>query len=113
MLRASGGARCRQGGEAGMRTQVDGWGVPPEKGTRMAVTIDLEKGFVDLHGELIWVTSRGPQWLPAMRFDDVQERDADRPRQRVFEALRGACPCQEMRAPRARRFAVACHPRPT
>ncbi|NYJ06611.1 PilZ domain-containing protein [Petropleomorpha daqingensis] len=75
--------------EAGMRAQVDGWGVPPEKGTRMQVTIDLEKGFVDLHGELIWVVpDRGPQWLLAMRFDDVRELDADRLRQRVFEALR-------------------------
>ena len=74
--------------EAGMRAQVDGWGVAPEKGTFMAVTIDLEKGFVDLHGELIWVTTRGPQWLLTMRFDDVPERDADRLRQRVFEALR-------------------------
>ena len=74
--------------EAGMRAQVDGWGVPPEKGTRMDVTIELEKGFVDLHGELIWVVPRGQQWLLAMRFDDVSERDADRLRQRVFEALR-------------------------
>lgn len=75
--------------EAGMRAQVDGWGVPPEKGTRMAVTIELEKGFVDLHGELIWVVpDRGPQWLLAMRFDGVSERDADTLRQRVFKALR-------------------------
>jgi len=74
--------------EAGMRAQVDGWGVPPEKGTRMAVTIDLGTGFVDLHGELIWVTTRGPQWLLAMRFDDVPERDGDRLRQVVFAALR-------------------------
>jgi hypothetical protein len=75
--------------EAGMRAQVDGWGVPPEKGTRMAVTIDLGKGFLDLYGEVIWVvTTRGPQWLLAMRFDDVSERDGDRLRQRVFEALR-------------------------
>ena len=74
--------------EAGMRAQVDGWGVPPETGTRMAVTIDLGTGFVDLHGELIWVTTRGPQWLLAMRFDDVPERDGDRLRQVVFAALR-------------------------
>jgi c-di-GMP-binding flagellar brake protein YcgR len=75
--------------EAGMRAQVDGWGVPPEKGTPMQVTIDLEKGFVDLHGELIWVVpDRGPQWLLAMRFDDVAEQDADRLRQVVFAALR-------------------------
>ena len=75
--------------EAGMRAQVDGWGVPPEKGTPMQVTIELEKGFVDLHGELIWVVpDRGPRWLLAMRFDDVAEQDADRLRQVVFAALR-------------------------
>jgi c-di-GMP-binding flagellar brake protein YcgR len=75
--------------EAGMRAQVDGWGLPPEKGSMLEVTIDLGKGFVDLRGELVWiVTTRGPQWLLAMRFDDVSERDGDRLRQRVFEALR-------------------------
>jgi hypothetical protein len=75
--------------EAGMRAQVDGWGVPPERGTAMHVTIELENGFVDLRGEIIWVVpDRGPQWLVAMRFDDVSDRDADRIRQRVFQALR-------------------------
>jgi hypothetical protein len=74
--------------EAGMRALVDGWGVPPENGTRMQVTIDLETGFVDLRGEVIWVSTRGPRWLLAMRFDDVHERDGDRMRQRVFAALR-------------------------
>jgi c-di-GMP-binding flagellar brake protein YcgR len=74
--------------EAGMRAQVDGWGVPPENGTSMAVTIDLGKEIVDLHGEIIWVITRGAQWLIAMRFDDVSERDGDRLRQLVFAALR-------------------------
>jgi len=74
--------------EAGMRALVDGWGLPPEAGTRLAVTITLENTFVDLHGEIVWVTTRGAQWLLAMRFDDVSERDADLLRRRVFRALR-------------------------
>jgi c-di-GMP-binding flagellar brake protein YcgR len=74
--------------EAGMRALVDGWGLPPEPGTRLQVTIALDKDFVDLHGQLIWQTARGPQWLIAMRFDDVPERDADLLRRRVFDALR-------------------------
>ena len=74
--------------EAGMRALVDGWGLPPDKGTRLQLTVELEKGFVDLRGELIWLTTRGKQWLLALRFEDVPERDADRLRQRVFEALR-------------------------
>jgi c-di-GMP-binding flagellar brake protein YcgR len=74
--------------EAGMRALVDGWGVPPEQGTLMDLTIDLSDRFVDLRGELIWLSPRGMQWLIAMRFDDVSERDGDALRQAVFKALR-------------------------
>jgi c-di-GMP-binding flagellar brake protein YcgR len=74
--------------EAGMRALVDGWGVPPEKGTRMSITLDLGTGFVDVRGELVWCNPRGSQWLLAVSFEDVPERDGDKLRQRVFEALR-------------------------
>lgn len=74
--------------EAGMRALVDGWGVPPESGTRMSVTLDLGTQFVDVHGTLVWCNPRGAQWLLAVSFEDVDERDGDRLRQRVFEALR-------------------------
>jgi|1185.fasta_scaffold26989_2 hypothetical protein len=74
--------------EAGMRALVDGWGLPPESGTPMQVTITVGEQFVDLHGVLIWQADRGKQWLMAMRFDDVYEKDADTLRKRVFEALR-------------------------
>jgi hypothetical protein len=74
--------------EAGMRALVDGWGLPPESGTPMQVTITVDKAFVDLHGVLVWQADRGAQWLMAMRFDDVHEKDADLLRKRVFEALR-------------------------
>jgi len=74
--------------EVGMRALVDGWGLPPESGTRVEVTITLGSGIVDLHGEIVWLTARGAQWLLAMRFDGVSERDGDLLRRRVFEALR-------------------------
>ena len=74
--------------EAGMRALVDGWGLPPESGTPMRVTITLDKDFVDVRGELVWQADRGAQWLMAMRFDDVPEHTADLLRRRVFEALR-------------------------
>jgi c-di-GMP-binding flagellar brake protein YcgR len=74
--------------EAGMRALVDGWGLPPESGTPMQVTITLDKDFVDLRGVLVWQADRGSQWLMAMRFDDVHEKDADLLRKRVFAALR-------------------------
>jgi regulator of protease activity HflC (stomatin/prohibitin superfamily) len=74
--------------EAGMRALVDGWGLPPESGTPMQVTITIDKQFVDLHGNLVWQADRGAQWLMAMQFTDVHEKDADLLRQRVFTALR-------------------------
>lgn len=74
--------------EAGMRALVDGWGLPPQSGTPMRVTITLDKDFVDLRGEVVWQADRGAQWLMAMRFDDVPEHTADLLRRRVFEALR-------------------------
>ncbi|WP_448625125.1 PilZ domain-containing protein [Geodermatophilus sp. URMC 64] len=74
--------------EAGMRALMDGWGLPPQAGTRVAFTISLENTFVDLHGDIVWVTARGPKWLMAVQFQDVAERDGDVLRKRVFEALR-------------------------
>ena len=74
--------------EAGMRALVDGWGLPPESGTPMQVTITVDKQFLDLHGTLVWQAERGAQWLMAMQFTDVHEKDADLLRQRVFTALR-------------------------
>jgi hypothetical protein len=74
--------------EAGMRALVDGWGLPPESGTPMQVTITVDKQFLDLHGTLVWQADRGAQWLMAMQFTDVHEKDADLLRQRVFTALR-------------------------
>jgi c-di-GMP-binding flagellar brake protein YcgR len=75
--------------EAGARVLVDGWGLPPERGvrTRLSITLD-DKGIVDLNAEIVRNQTRGAQWVLAMRFLDVSERDEDRLRKRVFQALR-------------------------
>jgi hypothetical protein len=74
--------------EGGMRALMDGWGIPPEPGTRSQVTLELPDALVHLHGEFVWTTIRGAQWLLAMKFTDVPEQAADRLRRRVFQALR-------------------------
>jgi c-di-GMP-binding flagellar brake protein YcgR len=75
--------------EAGARVLVDGWGLPPERGARVEITVSLEDTTaVDLRAEIVRTQERGAQWILAMRFVDAPERDEDRLRRRVFQALR-------------------------
>jgi hypothetical protein len=74
--------------EAGARALVDGWGLPPEAGTHLDVTLTLEDAVVDVKGEVVWHADRGAQWLMAMKFNDVPEKSADLLRRRVFQSLR-------------------------
>lgn len=74
--------------EAGARVLVDGWGLPPEKGTPAQVTVTLEKGFVDARATIVRHSVRGVQWELALQFREMSENDEDRLRQRVFQALR-------------------------
>lgn len=74
--------------ESGMKALLDGWGLPPESGTPVTVTLSLERTTLDLRGEVVWHADRGPQWLIAVAFQDVAEHDADVLRARVFQALR-------------------------
>jgi hypothetical protein len=76
--------------EGGMKALVDGWGLPPESGTPTMVTMTLEDGIsLDVHGEVVWTADRGTkQWILAIRFTQVSERDGDTLRRRVFRALR-------------------------
>lgn len=74
--------------EAGMRALMDGWGLPPDPGTHLPISLTLDEVVLDLRGEVVWHAVRGAQWLMAMRFDGVPEKVADRLRRRVFEALR-------------------------
>ena len=76
--------------EGGMKALVDGWGLPPDAGTPLRVTVTLEEGVsLDVHGEVVWTSDRGTkQWILAVRFTQVSERDGDTLRRRVFRALR-------------------------
>jgi hypothetical protein len=74
--------------EAGLRALVDGWGLPPEPGARLEVSLTLSDEVLYLRGEVVRQQSNGPRWLLSMRFLDVSERDGDALRRRVFQALR-------------------------
>jgi PilZ domain len=74
--------------EGGLKALLDGWGLPPEAGTPITLTITLEDGVLDLAGEVAWQHARGSQWLIAVQFHDVPEKEGDRLRRRVFQALR-------------------------
>jgi PilZ domain len=74
--------------ENGMRATVDGFGVPPDSGSTMDLIIKLEDGEVKTKAEVVRHQARGARWLMSLRFLDLQERDGDRIRRRVFQALR-------------------------
>ena len=76
--------------EGGIKALVDGWGLPPESGAALLVTLTLEDGIsLDVHGEVVWTADRGTkQWVVAIRFTQVSDRDGDTLRRRVFRALR-------------------------
>ncbi|SEL28321.1 PilZ domain-containing protein [Blastococcus sp. DSM 46786] len=74
--------------EAGMRVHFEGFGMLPDVGTTMALTVRFEDGPLTCRGEIIRVQARGARWIMSIRFLDVQERDQDRVRRRVFQALR-------------------------
>ena len=74
--------------EAGMRVAVDGMGFEPEPGSRVDLRIALEDGEVPVKAEVVRLQARGARWTLSLRFIDLQERDGDRFRRRVFQALR-------------------------
>jgi hypothetical protein len=74
--------------EAGMRVQVDGFGIPPDAGSRLDLVVKLEDGDVRTKAEVVRLQDRGMRWLLSLRFMDLAERDGDRFRRRVFQALR-------------------------
>jgi PilZ domain len=74
--------------EAGMRIVLDGFGIPPEAGTALSVVLSLDDGPVTVPGEVVRFQARGARWGLSIRFVDLPDRDADRLRRRVFQALR-------------------------
>jgi hypothetical protein len=74
--------------EAGIRVVVEGFGLRPDVGTTMALTVHFEDGPLTCRGEVTRVRTRGAHWVLSIRFVDAGERDQDRVRRRVFQVLR-------------------------
>jgi hypothetical protein len=74
--------------EAGLRAEFEGLGAPPEAGTKLDLTISLEDGVTMTKSEVVRTQARGARWVMSIRFLDIQEKDQDRVRRRVFTALR-------------------------
>jgi c-di-GMP-binding flagellar brake protein YcgR len=74
--------------EAGMRAQFEGFGILPEPGNTMVLTFDLGDGPLKTKAEVVRTQARGARWLMSIRFLGIAEKDQDRVRRRVFQALR-------------------------
>ena len=74
--------------EAGLRAEFDGLGAPPEAGARLDLDFQLEDGAIRTKAEVVRTQARGAQWVMSIRFLNIQEKDQDRVRRRVFQALR-------------------------
>ncbi|MDT0274340.1 PilZ domain-containing protein [Blastococcus goldschmidtiae] len=74
--------------ENGVRAQFEGFGVLPESGAFLDLTVGLEDGELRAKAEVVRAQARGARWLMSIRFVGIQEKDQDRVRRRVFQALR-------------------------
>ena len=74
--------------EAGLRAEFEGMGAPPESGARLDLLIALEEGPFKTKAEVVRTQARGARWVISIRFANIQEKDQDRVRRRVFQALR-------------------------
>jgi hypothetical protein len=74
--------------EAGLRANFGGYGIPPEGGEKLDLTIRLEEGAITANAEVVRNQARGAVWLMSIRFLEIDERDQDKVRRRVFQALR-------------------------
>ena len=74
--------------ENGMRAQFEGFGVLPEAGASLDLVFELEDGEVRTKAEVVRTQARAARWLMSIRFVNIQEKDQDRVRRRVFQALR-------------------------
>jgi PilZ domain len=74
--------------EAGCRAVVEAYGNAPVPGARMGVTLELEGGALVTGAEVVRQQTRASRWHLSLRFLDLTEKDQDRLRRRVFQALR-------------------------
>ncbi|SFL80990.1 flagellar brake protein [Geodermatophilus ruber] len=74
--------------EAGTRAVLEGWGSAPEAGSPLELTLQLEDGPLVTRAEVARQQARGVRWLMSIRFVGLAEKEQDRLRRRVFQALR-------------------------
>jgi c-di-GMP-binding flagellar brake protein YcgR len=74
--------------EAGLRAEFEGLGAPPEAGAKVDLAVQLEEGGFKTKAEVVRTQARGARWIISIRFVNLQEKDQDRIRRRVFQALR-------------------------
>lgn len=74
--------------EAGLRAEFEGFGAPPEAGAALLLTLSFEDGVIRTKAEVVRTQARGARWVMSIRFLNIQEKDQDRVRRRVFQALR-------------------------
>ena len=74
--------------ERGIRAVVDAFGSPPAPGSVVPVTVHLEGGDVRSRAEVVWHHTRAGRSAVSLRFLDLPEREQDRVRRRVFQAMR-------------------------
>ena len=74
--------------EAGLRAEFEGLGAPPEAEAKIALVVHLEDAVIRTRAEVTRTQARGARWILSIRFVDIPEKDQDRVRRRVFQALR-------------------------
>ncbi|MCW2682291.1 MAG: putative Type pilus assembly PilZ [Blastococcus sp.] len=74
--------------EAGLRAEFDGFGAPPEAGAKLDLIVSLEDGALTTKAEVVRTQARGAHWVMSIRFLGIEEKEQDRVRRRVFQALR-------------------------
>ncbi|WP_104525889.1 PilZ domain-containing protein [Blastococcus atacamensis] len=74
--------------EGGTRASFEGFGLAPEAGTRISVVVALDDGPLRAAGEVVRLQTRGSRWTVSITFQQIEEKDQDRIRRRVFQALR-------------------------
>ncbi len=74
--------------EGGVRAIVDPYGVTLAPGSRVGLTVQLEDGPVTARAEVVRQHTVNARWALSLRFLDLPEKDQDRLRRRVFQAMR-------------------------
>jgi hypothetical protein len=74
--------------EGGVRAVLDPYGITPTPGTAVSLTVRLENGPVTGPAEVVRQQTVDARWAMSLRFTDLPEKDQDRLRRRVFQAIR-------------------------